>query len=83
MTTKIDTVSARSKLAARREPYWQRLAAGCHIGYRAAADGLGTWIAKFRDASTGERTIQSLGGLDQLPASERYDAAVKVAREWF
>ena len=83
MTTKIDTVSARSRLAVRREPYWQRLAAGSHIGYRAAADGLGTWIAKFRDASTGERSYQALGGFHHLPANERYDAAVKAAREWF
>lgn len=83
MTAKIDTVSARSKLAPRREPYWQRLAAGSHIGYRAASDGLGTWIAKFRDASTGKRALQALGGFHPLPANERYDAAVKAAREWF
>lgn len=83
MTTKIDTVSARAKLAVRREPYWQRLAAGSHIGYRAAPDGLGTWIAKYRDAGSGERRLQALGGFHHLPANERYDAAVKAAREWF
>ncbi len=83
MTTKIDTVSARSKLSPRREPYWQRLAAGSHIGYRASEDGLGTWIAKFRDASTGKRNLQALGGFHHLPANERYDAAVKASKEWF
>ena len=45
---KLDTRSARAKLAARREPYWTVLSAGCALGYRRGAKG-GTWIAKFRD----------------------------------
>ena len=46
---KIDTRSARAKLAERREPYWTVISAGNALGYRRGAKG-GTWIAKFRDA---------------------------------
>ena len=44
---KIDSRSARVKLAARREPYWTVLSAGCALGYRKGAKG-GTWIGRFR-----------------------------------
>ena len=62
MDTKIDTVAARAKLAPRREPYWRRLAVGRHLGYRfMAADGDGTWVAKYRDDDTGNRRAAEWG----------------------
>jgi hypothetical protein len=44
--SKIDSRSARSKLAERREPYWTVISEGCALGYRHGAKG-GTWIAKI------------------------------------
>ena len=59
---KIDTRSARTKLPARREPYWTVLSAGCALGYRRGAKG-GTWIAKFRD-DDGRQHYEALGAAD-------------------
>ena len=59
---KIDTRSARAKLAERREPYWTVISAGNALGYRRGAKG-GTWIAKFRDED-GRRHLESLGAAD-------------------
>ncbi|WP_423460395.1 tyrosine-type recombinase/integrase [Ottowia sp. VDI28] len=80
---KINTVASRSSLPPRREPYWDRVAAGQHLGYRCLSTGAGTWIAKIRNPDTGERTIKALGDFGDLPASDRYDAAAKAARAWF
>ena len=47
-------VESRNRLAPRRDPYWQRIEAGCFLGYRKMnADAIGTWLARCRDASTG------------------------------
>jgi len=59
---KIDTRSARVKLAERREPYWTPVSAGCAIGYRRGAKG-GTWIARFRDEN-GKQHYEALGAAD-------------------
>lgn len=59
---KIDSRSARSQLATRREPYWTVISAGCALGYRRAAAG-GSWIAKFRD-DAGYRSYEALGAAD-------------------
>lgn len=80
MAHNIKTVAGRSRLKARREPYWERVAAGQHIGYRA---GAGAWIAKYRDTGTGKRHYNALGEFADLPDHQRYDAAVKAAGEWF
>jgi integrase len=59
---KIDTRSARLKLADRREPYWTSISAGCALGYRRGAKG-GTWIARFRD-DEGKQHYEALGAAD-------------------
>ena len=59
---KIDTRSARAKLAERREPYWTPISKGCALGYRRGALG-GTWIARFRDES-GRQHYEALGAAD-------------------
>lgn len=64
----------RSKLAARREPYWCRLEIGIYLGYRVMSDGKGTWIARRQEA--GKKTYQSLGHHDQ------FDEAKKAALNW-
>lgn len=84
MATTISTVAAREKLKVRREPYWSRITAGCHLGFRKmSASTPGTWIAKFRDAETGRRDKRSLGDFAELTPALRYDAAKRAAEEWF
>lgn len=79
----IESKSGRDKLAPRREPYWWKLAQGQHIGYRCLAQGEGTWIAKYRDDQTGERTIRSLGAIADTDKAAAYSLAKRQAEQWF
>ena len=82
MATRIDTVQARARLAARRSPHWQRLSAGVAVGFRKMAAGSeGTWLAQIYDAGTRKQTRTSLGAFDHLPAHARFDAAKHEAEE--
>jgi site-specific recombinase XerD len=84
MVTRIDTVEARSKLKPRSEPYWIRIAAGCHLGFRRLTPtSTGTWIAKYRDPDSAEREKKSLGEFTNRLPSQRYDAAREAAEAWF
>jgi len=83
---KIDTRSARVKLAERREPYWTVLSAGCALGYRRGTKG-GTWIAKYRDAD-GKRYLEALGAADDARDADglsvfSFAQAQERARAWF
>jgi integrase len=84
---KIDTRSARAKLAQRREPYWTSIQPGFSIGYRKGATG-GTWIAKRYDAAaTPARLLHALGTADDnLDAdgvtSLSFVQAQARARDW-
>ena len=50
MALDLSKVKARDDLKAQREPYWQRLRAGCSLGYRPSKRGsTGTWIARAYD----------------------------------
>ena len=81
----LSTVEARNKLKAKREPYWQRLAKGQHLGFRRSrqAGKGGTWIARYNDPDTNKRKLHALGDLSRLPPSDQFTAASKLAREWF
>lgn len=80
----ISKVSDRSKLKSRREPYWLRLSKGCFIGYRRMTPGSeGSWLSRWYDTVTGKYVLHALGDFTELPANERYDAAVKAAQVWF
>lgn len=84
MAAKLDTVIARERLKPRREPYWQRLDSGCMLGFRKmAADSIGSWIARYRNAETGERPKLALGEFTDRPPSERFSAAKEAAEVWF
>lgn len=61
---KLDTRSARVKLALRRDPYWTVISKGCAIGYRRGAKG-GTWIARMRDEE-GRQHFDALGAADDV-----------------
>ena len=61
-SARLNTRSARTRLEARREPYWTVISEGCALGYRRGAKG-GYWIAKFRD-EFGQRRYDAIGAAD-------------------
>jgi integrase len=63
---------SRDRLAPRREPYWQRLAAGAYLGFRR---GPNTWLSRFR----GRDKLQQYHALGE---AIEYDEAKKRAEEW-
>lgn len=85
---RLDTRTARLKLAPRREPYWRSIQEGRAIGYRRAAGGrAGTWIARHYDPSAG-RTYAALGSADDLMEADggstlNFSQAQARAQEWF
>ncbi len=84
MGTSIETVTARSRLKPRREPYWHKLTKGCYVGFRKmTADSTGTWSARAMDDATGKEVYKALGDLTDTPDHKRFDAAVHAARAWF
>jgi len=84
VATKIDTVTARAGLKARREPYWHRIAKGCYLGYRKmSASTDGTWTARAMDEASGKESFKSFGDFAELPDHRRFDAASKSAQDWF
>lgn len=84
---KLDSRSARAKLAARREPYWVVVSKGCALGYRKGANG-GTWIARYRE-DDGTQRYNSIGAADDaLDADDgslclSYAEAQRAADTWF
>ncbi len=66
---KLDTRNARSKLKARREPYWRTLSEGLSIGYRTGAKG-GTRIARLYTAEHGRR-YRAIGTADDVVDADR------------
>ena len=83
MLYKLDTVSAREKLAPRHNPYWLRLSKGCYLGFRKLSDTTpGTWQARCRRPD-GELAQTTLGTLEEHRGHERFDQAVAAARAWF
>lgn len=80
----IDTVSARTKLKPRREPYWHRITKGNYVGYRKmTAESVGSWSARAADGTTGKNVFKALGDFDDLPEHQRFDKAAAAARAWF
>lgn len=85
---KIDTRSARAKLAARREPYWTSIAPACALGYRKGAKG-GTWVARHYQAnSSPSHRYQAIGPADDTIdadgiAALSFAQAQEHARDWF
>jgi integrase len=87
-SAKLDTRSARGKLRARREPYWQPITPGFALGYRKGATG-GTWIAKRYDpTATPKRAYRAMGPADDTMDADgatvlSFAQSQEKAREWF
>src|SRR5262245_2423775 len=79
---KLETATARRKLAVRKKPYWTAISPGIHLGYRRNA-GAGTWSVRVADA--GAEWIKRIALADDLepasrPAVLNYWSAVDAAR---
>src|SRR5215469_9915294 len=81
---KLDTRSARAKLAMRDSPYWASLEPGCALGYRKGPKG-GVWLAKL--VREGLRQQTTLGAADDALDPDgvlaiSYAQAQTKARDW-
>ena len=65
----------RERLAARRGPYFMKLAEGAYLGFRRGPD---TWHARFRDRS-GSQLYKALDGI----RGDDYEGAKRAAEAWF
>lgn len=82
MALDLSKVGEREKLKARREPHWQRLRAGCFLGFRPSKrGGKGTWIARAYDEDTSKYRLKALGDFGTLPGNEMFAAAKKEAEK--
>jgi integrase len=65
----LDSRTGRGKLKPRREPFWMKIAKGCHLGYRRVDSQRGTWIARWRpinSSTLGKRKYRALGEADDI-----------------
>jgi integrase len=70
---RLDTRTARLKLAVRAEPYWRTIQEGRSIGYRRLPGGkAGRWIARRYDPAEG-RAYKALGSADDYMAADGND----------
>jgi hypothetical protein len=84
--TKLDTRTSRSRLKARREPYWRSISEGLAVGYRKGAKG-GTWIARHYSTEHGRR-YSAVGTADDIADADgehvlSFAQAQEAARTWF
>jgi hypothetical protein len=81
-TAKLETPTARRKLAVRKKPYWTTISPGIHLGYRRNQTA-GTWSVRVADG--GAEWIKRIAIADDLeaaspPAVLNYWQAVDAAR---
>ena len=79
---KLESPTARRRLAVRKKPYWTTISPGIHLGYRRNA-GSGTWSVRVADS--GIEWIKKIAVADDLestapPAVLNYWQAVDAAR---
>ena len=86
---RIETRTARLKLAPRAEPYFRTLQTGCALGYRRLGGGKsGAWIARAYDAGGRGRRYRALGAADDLLDADgsttlSWSQAQEAAQAWF
>lgn len=80
MALDLSKVGNRERLKVQREPHWQRLRAGCFLGFRPSKrGGKRTWIARVYDEDASRYQVKSLGDFGTLPGNEVFAAAKKEA----
>lgn len=83
---RLDTRTARAKLAARHEPHWRAIDAGMHLGYR-RGPRKAAWIARFLTRKS-RYLKKSLGIADDTQDADgvvilSFSEAQEKARSWF
>jgi integrase len=81
-TSRLETPTARRKLAVRKKPYWMTISPGIALGYR-RNEGAGTWSVRVADG--GVEWIKRIAVADDLEAASpptvlNYWSAVDAAR---
>ena len=73
----LSKVGDRERLKAQREPHWQRLRAGCFLGFRPSKrGGKGTWIARAYDDDAGKyRVMRGFFARSQPPTNDTFQRA--------
>lgn len=85
---RLETRSARLRLALRSEPYWRGIENGAHLGYRRGARG-GVWVARLRPEGKSSGYFKTtLGQADDTSDADGvrifdYRQAQTAARAWF
>ncbi|TGQ15942.1 integrase [Mesorhizobium sp. M00.F.Ca.ET.217.01.1.1] len=73
----------RLKPKAGDEPHWQRLRAGCYVGFRPSRKGgRGTWFARAYDADKLKYLRKPLGDYGVLDGNDVFTQAKKDAEKW-
>lgn len=65
------------------EPHWQRLRAGCYLGFRPSKrGGKGTWFARAYDLDKEKYSRKALGDYGSLSGHEVFTHAKRDAENW-
>jgi len=78
----LSRIGARNALKSRpgKEPHWQRLRAGCYVGYRPSKrGGKGTWFARAYDEDSGKYCRKGLGDYGTLSGNDVFTTAKQDA----
>lgn len=85
---RLETRNARLRLPRQKEPHWQQVSPGCHLGYY-KGEQAGTWIARWRPPShAGGYRKNRLGVADDVRDANGFDVlgfaqTQERARAWF
>src|SRR4051812_19535613 len=84
--TRLDSRTARAKLAVSKKPYYRQIDQGRHIGYYKGARG-GSWVAR-RFLGAGKYEERKLGVADDVRDADgvevlSFNQAQTAARAWF
>ncbi len=76
----LSRVKDRDGLKPGREPHWNRIMAGCFLGYRPSArGGPGAWIARAYDEDARSYRFKALGDFAEMDGARKYAEAKKEA----
>ena len=81
----LSKIGEREKLKPKAgdEPHWQRLRAGCYVGYRPSKrGGRGSWFARTYDADTRKYARKALGSYGAMSGHEVFAQAKRDAESW-
>lgn len=82
MSRDLSKIGDRERLKPRREPYWQRLRAGCFLGFRPSKrGGKGTWIARVYDEHAQKYRYKSMGDFGAIIGNKVFTTAKKEAEK--